>query len=97
MRKYWLPVLVLFLLSKADNLLSDSPTGLMVEFIRDPVNVPLMDLCPEFSWIVPAEAKYQTAYQVLIATSAEKRGMDITDILDSHKVQSYRSSKPELL
>ena len=30
-----------------------APTGLMVEFIREPRNVSVLDPEPEFSWIVP--------------------------------------------
>ncbi len=35
----------------------NTPTGLMVEFIRDTDGVKIMDLKPEFTWIVPQEAR----------------------------------------
>ncbi|HEX2969581.1 MAG TPA: hypothetical protein VHO46_10820, partial [Bacteroidales bacterium] len=45
------------------------PSGLMVEFIRDPSGVPILDLLPEFTWIVPAEAEKQTAYRIIVSSS----------------------------
>jgi hypothetical protein len=73
-----------------------SPSGLMVEFIRQPAGVPVLDLMPEFSWIVPSEAGIQTAYQILIASSAEKINNDIGDICDSRKIISNKSSEIEI-
>lgn len=71
------------------------PTGMMTELIREPGNVPIMDLMPEFSWIVPAYASYQTAYQILVASSNENLIKDIADIWDSEQVQSKLSTEVE--
>jgi alpha-L-rhamnosidase len=88
-------LLALFLLSGGMDHSTDSPSGLMVEFIREPQNVPILDLKPEFSWIVPTDAKYQTAYRILIASSKEKLEKNIADIWDSNKTISSKSSEIE--
>jgi alpha-L-rhamnosidase len=73
----------------------DSPSGLMVEFIRQPEDVPVMDLRPEFSWIVPPDAGVQTAYQILVGSSEEILRKNRADIWDSKKIISNRSSEIE--
>jgi alpha-L-rhamnosidase len=45
------------------------PNGLCVEMIREPKHTKIQDLNPEFSWIIPASSKYQTAYQIIVADS----------------------------
>jgi alpha-L-rhamnosidase len=72
-----------------------SPSGLMVEFIRQPAGVPILDLKPEFSWIVPPEAVNQSAFQILVASSEEKLEKNNGDIWDSKKILGNRSSEIE--
>lgn len=48
---------------------SGVPSGLMVDYVREPATVRLPNKTPGFSWVVPAEAKAQVAYQVLVASS----------------------------
>ena len=50
---------------------SGIPSGLMVEYIRDPRFSQITDKQPEFSWTVPTEAGFQQAYQVLVASGSE--------------------------
>ncbi|MBE3087283.1 MAG: alpha-L-rhamnosidase [Bacteroidetes bacterium] len=95
MRKYWLLLLIIILFPGANNPRADFPAGLMVEFIRKPENVKIFDLKPEFSWIVPLNANFQTGYQILVASSKEKLEKDIADIWDSKKIQSNKSSEIE--
>jgi len=95
MKKYWLLLFIIILLPGANISRVDSPAGLMVEFIREPDNVPVMDMKPEFSWIVPVNANFQTGYQILVATSKEKLEKDITDVWDSRKIQSNKSTEIE--
>jgi hypothetical protein len=71
------------------------PNGLMVEFIREPQHVRILDLKPEFSWIVPEEAVSQTAFRIIVATSREKAEKDIADIWDSGKVGNASSTEVE--
>jgi len=59
---------------------SSSPAGLMVEFIREPQTVQILDPRPEFSWIVPDVAGKQTAYQILVSSSKELLARDIGDL-----------------
>ena len=47
------------------------PSGLMIEFLREPGNTKINDLKPEFAWIVPGNIKTQAAYQIIVAASAE--------------------------
>lgn len=71
------------------------PTGLMVEFIRDPAGVKIMDLKPEFTWIVPTEAKSQTAYEILVSSNRKNIEKGITDVWNSNKVISSVSVEIE--
>jgi len=71
------------------------PNGLMIEFIRDPDGVKIMDLKPEFSWIVPAEAKSQKAYEILVSSSRENLKKDLADIWKSNKVNKSESTEVE--
>lgn len=91
----WLLILTIILFTGAENPDPDSPSGLMVEFIREPGYVPVMDLKPEFSWIVPVSANVQTGYQILVGSSKEILGKDKADIWDSKKVLNNRSSETE--
>ncbi len=68
------------------------PSGLMVELIRQPENVKIMDLRPEFSWIVPDYARSQYAYQILVSSDQEKLMENSSDIWDSKKILSSNSS-----
>ena len=80
--------------NKVKNLLQP-PSGLMVEFIREPANVTITDSLPEFSWIVPDEAVFQKSYQILVSSSESKINNNIGDIWDSGMVNSSSSSNIE--
>ena len=95
MKKLWLPILILFLFTGAKNSLPDSPSGLMVEFIREPGKIKILDLNPEFSWIVPRDAEVQTAYQILVATTRERLEKNYPDIWDSKRINGSISSEVE--
>ncbi|MBN1107192.1 MAG: alpha-L-rhamnosidase [Bacteroidales bacterium] len=71
------------------------PYGLMVEFIRQPAGVPLLDLKPEFSWIVPASLAPQKAYRVLVASSDASIRKDNCDVWDSGEVTGSGSVETE--
>lgn len=75
--------------------LPEYPSGLMVEFIREPENVPVLDMNPEFSWIVPVNAKVQTAYQIMVASSEVILKKSDSDIWDSKKIISNKSTEIE--
>ncbi len=72
-----------------------TPNGLMVEFIRDPGGLKIMDLKPEFTWIVPQDAKNQTAYEILVASDRKNLEKDVADIWKSDKVINSGSSEVE--
>ena len=95
MIKYFFLIFGIFLFTETENSWPHSPEGLMVEFIREPEKVQILDLKPEFSWIVPAEANYQTAFQILISSSKDKLENNIADIWDSKKVISSKSAEVE--
>ncbi len=86
-------IIAIFSCKTANN--QNIPSGLMTEMIREPDYVPIMDLMPEFSWIVPAYANNQTAYQILLASSEENLKKDIADIWDSGQVESNLSTEVE--
>ncbi len=71
------------------------PEGLMVEFIRDPEGVRIMDLRPEFTWIVPQHAKRQTACEILVSSSRKKLKKGKADIWNSGKMISSSSCEVE--
>jgi alpha-L-rhamnosidase len=86
---------ILFLLPGAKGPEYESPTGLMVEFIREPQNVKILDLKPEFSWIVPQKAMVQTSYQILVSSVRESLERNAADIWDSDRIISTESSEVE--
>ena len=75
---------------------SGIPSGLTVEYIRDPRFTKIIDSKPEFSWIVPKEAVIQKAYQILVSSTKEKIDNNIGDVWDSGNVRSSKSTDVEL-
>ncbi len=74
---------------------SAPPLELSVEYIRRPASVYLKDSRPEFAWIVPDEAVFQSGYQVLVASSNTNIDNNIGDMWNSGQVRSGRSSDIE--
>jgi arylsulfatase A-like enzyme len=70
---------------------SGVPHGLMVEYIREPEKTRINDDRPGYSWIVPGEAVYQKAYQILVSSDRSKIDNNIGDIWDSKPVRSNMS------
>lgn len=95
MRKYWLLLLIIILFPGANNPWPESPSGLTVEFIREPAKVQILDLKPEFTWIVPQEAKSQTACQILVASTKKNLEKNISDIWNSQRIMNSKSSEVE--
>ncbi|MDZ7606234.1 MAG: family 78 glycoside hydrolase catalytic domain [Cyclobacteriaceae bacterium] len=71
------------------------PSGLTVEFIRNPAFVKIIDPKPEFSWVVPKDAVFQKAYQILVASSEDLLQNNIGDMWNSGQVRSPRSVNVE--
>lgn len=71
------------------------PSGLTVEFIRDPHGVKIVDTKPEYSWIVPTMAKQQSGYQILVASTKENIDRNIGDVWDSQHIKSNQSTDIE--
>lgn len=67
------------------------PTGMRVEYLRHPHLTPIQDPLPEYSWVVPGEAVFQKAYQVLVASKKENLEKNIGDVWDSKQVRSDQS------
>jgi alpha-L-rhamnosidase len=87
-----LPALLLFAAGIPDG---RSPSGLMVEFIREPQGVKIMDLKPSFAWLLPTGSKRQSAFRILVASSPEKCTVGKADVWDSGKVTSPNSTSVE--
>ena len=84
------------LIKKNGNHFRAAPTDLTVELIREPsTKVEVFDLKPEFGWTVPLGAKYQGAYQILVASSKEIIDANNGDIWDSKRVASSKSTDVE--
>lgn len=92
MKKYFGLILLLLVACSSDN---NKPTGLMVEFICQPEQTKILDSKPEFSWIVPDKIKYQSAFQIQVASSKSKLEKNDADIWDSKKVNSKNSVEVE--
>ena len=75
--------------------LSGIPSGLMVEYIREPENVAINDDLPEYCWVVPAEAVFQKAYQILVASSKENIHRNMGDVWNSGQMRSRNSTNIE--
>ncbi|MCA1759803.1 MAG: sulfatase-like hydrolase/transferase, partial [Bacteroidales bacterium] len=61
---------------------SGIPTGLTVEYIREPKFTKIIDSQPEFSWVVPKEAVIQKGYQILVSSTKENIDNNIGDVWD---------------
>jgi alpha-L-rhamnosidase len=70
-----------------------APTGLRCEYLSNPMGVDVQN--PRFSWVLhhTERAQIETAYQILIAGSAESLGRDTGDAWDSGKVASSDSTQ----
>lgn len=75
--------------------LSGIPTGLSVEYIREPKSTLVIDTRPEFGWIVPDEAVSQNAYQILVSSSLTLLNKNIGDVWNSQQVRGNHSSNVE--
>lgn len=82
------------ILRKSDSY-SRPPLDLCVEFIREPASISILDQTPEFGWVVPKESVFQSAYQVLVASSQEKIDNNIGDLWDSGRVRGDQSTEVE--
>lgn len=69
------------------------PTGLMTELLTQPNKTTLTTPHPVLAWIVPLthQGDFQTAYQILVASSQEKLSENRADMWNSGKVISHRS------
>lgn len=74
---------------------SGIPSGLTIEYIRDPRFTKIIDSKPEFSWVVPKEAVIQKAYQILVASTIENITNNIGDVWNSGNVRSSKSTDVE--
>lgn len=72
------------------------PNGLTVEYLREPRHAKIVDSSPELSWMLPAEASVQTAYEVLVSSSKELLAINDGDVWSSDKVMSSQSSDVEV-
>lgn len=91
MKAVWLLFFLISFIPGNKKTLNESPTGLMIEFIREPEQVLISDQKPEFSWIVPDNAGKQTAYQILVSSSKELLSRDIGDLWDGIRTISSKS------
>ncbi len=70
-----------------------APSGLLVDLLPHPENAALTDAAPKFGWIVnaPGSGATQTAYRILVSSTAALLAANIGDLWDSGKVVSGQS------
>ncbi|MFC2127104.1 family 78 glycoside hydrolase catalytic domain [Bacteroidota bacterium] len=84
------------LIKRNSNEFRAAPTDLTVELIRKPESeVKIFDLKPEFGWTVPTGAKFQGAYQILVASNKASIDANNGDVWDSGRVASSKSTDVE--
>ena len=84
------------LIKKNSNAYRKAPFDLTVELIRAPESeVKILDVKPEFGWSVPMESKFQSAYQILVASSKAIIDANNGDVWDSGQVRSNQSTDVE--
>jgi len=84
-------LLIGMLLTIGHGAVADSgvPTGLMTNLLSKPEKSVITTLTPMFSWIVPMQqdSDYQTAYQLLVASSPGALERNSPDVWDSGKIE----------
>ncbi|WP_396635688.1 sulfatase-like hydrolase/transferase [Maribacter sp. R77961] len=84
------------LIAKHSDSYRAAPTDLTVELIRSPeTEVAIYDLQPEFGWTVPLGSKFQSGYQILLASSKSSIDDNNGDVWDSKRVGSSASTDVE--
>ena len=63
-----------------------APINRHIEMVRKPSEKILIDKTPDFGWQVPEGLDFQSAYQILVSSSAEKSKKNIGDVWNSGKV-----------
>lgn len=85
MKASWILFLLFTLITGNKKSINESPSGLMIEFIREPQYVLILDPKPEFSWIVPDNTGKQAAYQILVSSSVALLSDDTGDMWNGVK------------
>lgn len=81
------------LIKKNSDKFRSPPTNLTIELIREPsTDVKILDTKPEFGWTVPMESKFQSAYQLLVASTQEGIDKNNGNVWDSKQVRSSKST-----
>jgi len=70
---------------------SGIPSGLTIEFIKDPSGTRIKNPNPVFAWIVPQLAVTQKGYQILVASTLKNIEKNIGDVWNSKVVRSRQS------
>ncbi|WP_159020726.1 sulfatase-like hydrolase/transferase [Algibacter sp. L3A6] len=84
------------LIEENSNEFRAAPTDLTVELIREPeTEVKVFDLNPELGWAVPLGSKFQSAYQILVASKEAIVNDNNGDVWDSGQVRSTKSTNVE--
>jgi len=68
-----------------------APSGLMTDLLLEPERAVITNSNPHFSWIVGEDEAFQTAYQIILASSETNIQKNEGDIWDSGKINSDES------
>ncbi len=83
------------LIKQNSNNFRKGPDGLTVELIRNPTGLIIIDQKPEYSWLVPEAAVYQSAYQIIVASTEQNIHNNIGDVWNSGQIRSNKSTNIE--
>ncbi len=83
------------LIKKNSDVYRNPPTDLSIELIREPSEVFILDAKPEFGWVIADESVFQSAYQILVASSKKNIENNIGDVWDSEQVRNTASTDIE--
>ena len=68
------------------------PTDLTIEYLLHPEGLKIIDSTPEFGWIIPANAKFQKGYQILVSSTKANIDNNIGDMWNSGNIRSSKST-----
>ena len=91
-RLYALLLINLFILNGYSQNLP-APSGLTIEFLRDPGEAVITEPAPDFGWIFPQSGTWQSAFRILVASSPHLLKEENADYWDSGKLNRHESVK----
>lgn len=84
------------LIKKHSNIYRAAPTDLKAEFVKQPsTEGKSLDSKLEFEWTIAKDSKFQSAYQIVVASNKTNLNNNVGDVWNSQQVRSSISKKIE--